>query len=470
MSLPPTRTHNRSSTISHRPRPQELPRRPSTPYPTRRDLPVSSNDGSNVGQHNHQTGSDSNGSTAAHLRTLNRLSGVTTGESGETVEFEFPDPFQAQKALRQSRIMSGKSASMFSDRHRRPQSSAGRSRRSRGYDSDDDSDVDDFVKERRKRDNAEVIRSIRNTVERKHPTHRSVEARQLRPALRNTQASSGILRSDRMMDRSSLPPIATGYPGYSHVQNTYGQYDRVDAGRKPLPSLPASDFGSSQGQRWESSLRNMNRPISPLSPPISPMSSSMYGQSQLFQGYPHNSRDFQRPSHSGLFSLRSLRDALPFGSRNRGSAYGIQDPRAHATPHSPVSASSSATGSMPNIHELLPHDSHHRDTILEPADNLNLYLKRAIIEKWNKWIDLSPESAIVMEQGRWQTRPLWGNNVSAHNSAGSMHTSSSAKSGAISSIVSSAMDYRDVLNGSPERLLKQWLPRKNFFRAIDECE
>ena len=125
---------------------------------------------------------------------------------------------------------------------------------------------------------------------------------------------------------------------------------------------------------------------------------------------------------------------------------------------------------MPNINELLPQPSPARRQPLEPADNLNLYLKKAVIDKWEKWIDPGEQAVFVMERGRWQSRPLWGAGSMIPSDIRGGFAEGSPKARTVDRLVSSVMKYTNETNGSTERPLRQWSQRKSFFRNIEQCK
>jgi hypothetical protein len=125
---------------------------------------------------------------------------------------------------------------------------------------------------------------------------------------------------------------------------------------------------------------------------------------------------------------------------------------------------------MPNINELLPHPSQMSRPPSDPADNLNMYLKKAIIDKWEKWIDPAEQQSYVMERGRWQSRPLWGTGSITSSTGRGGFPQDSPKARTVERLVTCVMSYTNENTGSAERPLRQWLQRKSFFRAIEQCK
>jgi hypothetical protein len=392
-----------------------------------------------------------------------------TGDSGISVEYQCNDFKSAKKLLHRIRVSSRRAAS--SSGRRRPRSVNSTMRRSRnaeGYECDEssieeqESDYNHARRERRLQDNAEVIRSPRQGgVHRKEPNHRVVEARHLRPALRGSETQSEYLAR------------TTNREMYSS--------DRGPSGFKPLPSLPPrSEYHPAHmaprpylGQQHD----NYGRPFSPMtpsissaSPPMSPVFGAPYEQG-FADIYGSNGAD-QNRGGSSLFSLRGLREALPsFMPGRRTSIYDSSGdmPMMGQRMSSPF-PSAYPNASMPNMNDLLPQTRNFHRPPIEPPENLNTYLKQSVISRWDKWMDPDEHESLVMERGRWQTRALWGTGSSAPSVHSASAQGESPKARIKNRLVSSVLSYRDETTGSSERTLKQWMQRKSFFRAIEQCQ
>jgi hypothetical protein len=461
-----------------------VPPRPGTPFP-RGPPPHSDEDqrGESLESDTQQaepprrTGPSSDGSKGGNATT------GTTGTSGVSVEYTFKDLGSAKKALKRIRVASRRAASsaMMDRRPRSVVGSGGRgNRNAEGYERDhesleeEESEDDRGRRERRRRDNAEVIRSPRGGVKRKEPAHRNVEARTLRPALRMVQTDLDD-RSRRIpMERASMPPRSPyDQPGPGSEYARMAAMSGATHQFKPLPSLPpqhgqmypAYPYPPHQGDMYGGSFS----PIAPSfnsmsSPPMSPMMSP--GQQAYAMDYYESRNRDQGRDGSSIFSLRGLREALPFMPRRRSSIYDSEE-GSHTRPRYDRGY---INASMPNINELLPHSSQVSRPPSDPADNLNLYLKKAIIDKWEKWIDPAEQQSYVMERGRWQSRPLWGTGSITSSTGRGGIPQDSPKAHTVERLVTCVMSYTNETTGSAERPLRQWMQRKSFSRAIEQCK
>lgn len=414
-----------------------------------------------------------------------RLSGdatTTTVDSGVSVEYTFKDLGSAKKALKRIRTASRRAASsamMDQHQHRPGRPRSVNARNAEGYERDresleeEESDDDRGRRERRMRDNAEVIRTPRGGVKRKEPTHRNVEARNLRPALRMAQTDTDDRIRRMPIERQSMPPARSPFD-QSRSASDFGRLSGVTPFHKPLPSLPqAQHYGPMYPAypypHQQEGYPGTFSPVAPSfngmsSPPMSTMMSP--GQHAYAMDYYETMHQGQRRDNSSIFSLRGLREALPFIPRRRGSVYESEEGSRFSAPNE----RGYDNASMPNINELLPRPSHTIRHSPDPADNLNLYLKKAVIEKWDKWVDPGEQEAFVMERGRWQTRPLWGAGSTASHHVPGGFIAGSPKARTVDPLVSSVMSYTNPTTGAPDRSLRQWMQRKSFFRAIEQCE
>jgi hypothetical protein len=340
-------------------------------------------------------------------------------------------------------------------------------------------------------DNAQLIRSPGKGVKRKEPKHRVVEAKHLRPALRMVQtdvddrlgvgpfesSSAGMMRMPTA--RASLPPERSMSMGLTNAvpYGSGGMMNMLGPGNvKPLPSLPPlhmpQHYSHSPQEMYGRTFSPMTPSFTSASPPMSPPCPSGYEQGYMNYYNPNGHIPDSTRGEASLFSLRGLRDALPsLMPRRRNSGYGNSDemssmgPRGASFPQRPYPHSG-----MSSINELLPVMSGDiQPPLQEPVDNLNLYLRKAVIERWDKWMDPDEREAMMMERGRWQARGLWGTGPPAPLArSGSAFHGESPRAKTIDRLVSSVMSYRDDTTGSTERGLKQWMQRKSFFRAIEQ--
>ena len=204
----------------------------------------------------------------------------------------------------------------------------------------------------------------------------------------------------------------------------------------------------------------------------------------------HGPHFFKAPQ-SSIFSLRGLRKALPFLGQARQTAppahhpstigYNDHDLRPMSPTTTPFYGSATAinsTASLPQLQMSNRIDSQDRDHhLIHPADNLNLYLCKAVIEKWTYWIDPALKASMMLQHGRWQMGALWGSGTLPTRESRGRRGSQTGfgefpdpKQMTIQRLVQSVMGYIDDTTGSPERVLKKWLPRKGFFRSVEECE
>ena len=438
-----------------------VPPRPGTPFP-RGPPPSSESEGEPEPDAPPQRGQSAVSSEGSKETN-------PTGDSGVSVEYQCNDFRSAKKLLHRIRVSSRIAASSSGRRPSRSVNSTMRgNRNSEGYEcdqssiEDQESDYNHARRQRRLQDNAEIIRSPRQGgVLRKEPNHRVVEARHLRPALRAAETQSEY--QARTMDRAGF------------------NSNRGPGGLKPLPSLPPrSEYHPAQmaprpypgGQQEH--YGHLFSPIAPsfgtASPPMSPVFGVPY-EPGFRDFYGSNGADQNRGA-SSLFSLRGLREALPsFMPGRRSSIYDSSGdmPMAGQRMSSPF-PNTYSNASMPNINDLLPQMRQFRHAPIEPPQNLNAYLKQSVISGWDKWMDPDEHESLVMERGRWQTRALWGTGSSAPNAHSASAQGESPRARTKNRLVGSVLSYRDEATGSSERSLTRWMPRKSFFRAIEQCQ
>lgn len=289
----------------------------------------------------------------------------------------------------------------------------------------------------------------------KQPLHRQLSATKLRPILRGFGADSAPRRGYS----SPLPSAEWGMGG------------PVDQ-RKPLPPPPRPDAAAAMasGQYFGggAGLMNMNMnmggmPNRPLSPPVSPIYDDRYGEGGN-----------EYPKSFSFASFRQSLPQLPFGLGNRGPRHqnyvDRQTPR-YSRPLSPYSSESTdrkhhsgfMNASMPNINDVMQTPSPR--SLMEPADNLNAYLRHAQIPKWDKWIDPVLQATGSADRGRWQNRNMW---TSGANRRTNYFGGANGKAQTVERLVNTTMQ-RCLDEPGQMRRLQSWECRRNFFDAVEEC-
>lgn len=124
--------------------------------------------------------------------------------------------------------------------------------------------------------------------------------------------------------------------------------------------------------------------------------------------------------------------------------------------------------SVPNLNDLQrEYDTvRNENQLIEPADNLNEYLRTAIIPKWERWLD--PDA--IPGGKRWDNPNLWGTGeVFAYSRQGAQGRRTSAKHDTIQRLVQAvARNARDEPGNG--RFLVSWEPRRGFLGGIMACK
>lgn len=351
----------------------------------------------------------------------------------------------------------------------------------------------------RQNDNATVIPPMTagSARLRKKPLHRELPATKLTSALKPT------IRNITGGGRSLEAPAGS----HLHLEPADDMLHR-----KPLPQPPASRLDAHDGPGL--SFPESNRERAGILAEFRRQGFSLFGLRQSLPAIipPARSRKSSQPHHATAATLHpqsySVRQSaetfqIPVAHFNQARQPFQQIPRAE--PRAPgvpppqtgqLPEQLSISASIPLLERSLPSSGRDdsKPRLLQPADNLGLYLKLATLPKWEKWID--PDAEMT---SRWYNRPNWGSGRthSVRNRLGSTGLSSSGhnymaieyisgRKRTIDRLVQSVTrsteqhsypKYEQViergaqgaLEGQPERYLRSWEARRRFLDAIDNC-
>lgn len=368
-----------------------------------------------------------------------------------------------------------------------------------------DETVETTKSDRRRRDNAEVIRPLAEGGRRSRPMHRQYTSDGLRPSLRgigkdNSLSSWRIGAGGGSNEAHAMP--TDGHGGAGSGWGIPRRFSMSLKNNKPLPPLPGIGGlgglvgGMTRARLWPYPGRSQTMPPPPRFLPQHlncELDFEPRGPQGPFEVGPAigivaggvapevASEKEGRTRSTSRFLLSSLRRSLPplvTGDRGR-SGY----PRERALDDNHQQGPSSAPDEYHRPEpRLVPPMPLPTNLVQAPTENLNKYLRHAVPAKWEKWID--PASlALTGTDGRWAQRPVWsptGDHVGGgkarfrHGRSGSRSRSGTGDESTrgiamvIERLVHGVIQV-DQQNQGIKRSLKVWEPKVGFLDEVEAC-